>query len=460
MLRLFAIANLVFASTLLSYAQAQTAPTTPDPPTGLSGLAISPTISKISWSAPVNNGGSKITGYKIEVKAIPGDYTVLVANNANTTYKHTGLTTGKTYVYRVSAINSIGSSTPSGEVVVMPKKSSSVTNSSPTPVQPATVQSPTTTSNNAVVPSQPTGLTATMTSSSSILLSWTAPSSNSASITGYKIEFKTDADQWSVLVANTGTVNSYSVTGLTTGTVYTFRISAINPSGTGDPSNVVSVATKSTTTPTALTAMATSPTSILLSWVAPSQNFGQTVSGYKIERNLGNNNFDTVISSTGSITSSYTITGLTTGKLYTFVVSAVYGSTSSGQSNTASATPLSTSKAPASISSGNSASLSSSTPSIQMPKNQQDVKKKTEDKSTIIQNSETAMEKAAKAANQKAIADAKAKMQKRIAASKNGTSIAVIPSTEKQKAAQKLKEIQAENDKLNQRLKAALGNHG
>jgi hypothetical protein len=122
---------------------------------------------------------------------------------------------------------------------------------------------------------------------------------------------------------------------------------------------------------------------------------------------------------------------------------------------------MSTSKAPANLPSGNSASLSSGTPSIQIPKNQIDVKKETEvtDKSTIMQNSETAMEKAAKAANQKAITDAKAKMQKRLAAAKNDTSI-VIPNTEKQKAAQKLKEIQAENDKLNQRIKSTQGNHG
>jgi hypothetical protein len=323
------------------------------------------------------------------------------------------------------------------------------------------MQSPVLTSSNTAAPSQPTGLTATMTRSSSILLSWTAPPSNSASITGYKIEFKTDTDQWSVLVANTGIVNSYSVTGLTTGTSYTYRISAINSIGTSIPSDAVSIATKSTITPTALTAVATSPTSIMLSWVAPSQNFGQIVSDYKIERLLGNNNYDTIVSTTGSTATFYTITGLTTGKSYTFVVSAVYGSTSSGQSNTASATPLTTSKAPVNIPSGNSASLSSGIQSIQMPKNQMDVKKKTEDKSaTTIQNSETAMEKAAKAANQKAISDAKAKMQKKLAASKNGTSVTPAINPEKQKALQKIKDIQAENDKLNQRLKASSGNHG
>gem|GEM_PF-5589966 len=468
LLCLFVIANLVFASTLLSYAQAQTAPTIPDTPTGLTGLAISPTSSKLSWTAPANNGGSAITGYKIEVKMIPGDYAVLVANNANTTYKHTGLTTGKTYVYRVSAINSAGTSTPSNEVVVIPKKSSSVTNSSPTPTQP-TVQSPTTqtsTSNN-VAPSQTTGLTATMTSSSSILLSWTVPSTG-AKITGYKIEFKTDTDQWSTLVPNTGVLSSYSITGLTTGTTYTFRISAINSVGTGDPSNAVSITTKSTTTPTALTAIATSPTTILLSWIAPSQNFGQTISGYKVERILGNNNFDTVVSSTGSTTTSYTVTGLTTGKLYTFVVSAVYGGTSSGQSNPASATPDKTSKPSTNLATSGVQTASPGTPNVQMPSKAQidSAQKKAQDvidKSIADKNTETDKAKAerdaAKAANDKSISDAKAALQKRLAAAKNHTSTAT-PNAEKQKADQKLKDLQAENDKINQRLKNAPGYHG
>lgn len=467
-LRLFAIVNLVFASTLLSYAQAQTAPTMPNPPTGLSGIAVSPTLSKLSWTAPTNNGGSKITGYKIEVKIIPGDYAVLVVNNANTTYMHTGLTTGKTYIYRVSAINAAGTSNPSSEVVVKPTNTSSATNNSQTTVQPPTTQ-PATSSNN-VAPGQPTGLTATMTSSSSILLSWAAPSNIGVAITGYKIEFKTDTDQWSVLVPNTGAVSSYSIMGLTTGTTYTYRVSAMNSVGTGNPSNAMSIATKLTTTPTALTAVATSSSSILLSWVAPSQNFGQIISGYKIERNLGNNNFDTVVSSTGSAVTSYAVTGLTTGKLYTFAVSAVYaGGTGSGQSNSASAMPDKTSKPSTTLAASNGGQNPSlGAPSVQMPSKAQteSAQKKAQDvidKAIAEKNTETdkakATRDAAKAANDKIISDAKAALQKRLAAAKNGTSIAT-PNAEKQKADQKLKELQAENDKLTQRIKATPGYHG
>lgn len=456
-LRLFVIANLVFASMLLSYAQAQTTVTVPDPPTGLSGMATTPTSSKLSWTAPANNGGTTITGYKIEVKKVPGDYTVLVANNVKTAYNHTGLTTGNTYIYRVSAINSAGSSIPSNEVVVKPTKSSSGTNPPPTTTTSTNTQSPT--SSNSAVPGTPAGLVSTMTSATSILLSWSTPSNTGIAITGYKIEFKTDTDQWSVLVANTGAVNSYSVTGLTTGTTYTYRVSAINSAGSSNPSNAISITTKSTTTPTGLVATAISPTSIFLSWVASSENFGQTITGYKIERNLGGSNYDTVVSSTASASTTFTVTGLTTGKSYTFVVSAVYGATSSGQSNPATATPTSTSKAPANLSSGNSATLSSGTPSVKMPsKNPLNASQKnTNTATTTVPNTETSMEKAAGEANAKAIADAKAAFHKRLAAAKNGTSIAPgANSTEKLKAAQKLKDIQAENNKLNQRLKSQL----
>lgn len=167
---------------------------------------------------------------------------------------------------------------------------------------------------------------------------------------------------------------------------------------------------------------------------------------------------------------SYTVTGLTTGKLYTFVVSAVYGgSTSSGQSNPASATPDKTSKPSTNlVPSGGGQNPSTGTPSVQMPSKAQidSAQKKAQDvlnKSIADKNAETDKAKAerdaAKAANAKAIADAKAALQKRLAAAKNSTST-TVPSTEKQKADQKLKDLQAENEKLNQRLKTAPGYHG
>src|SRR2546425_523464 len=145
-------------------------------------------------------------------------WSTIVSNSGSTatTYSDTGLMHGTTYTYRVSAINSIGTGSPSSAASA---------------------------TTLAVAPSPPTRLAATAVASSQINLSWTAPSDNGGSaITGYKIERSTDGGStWSTLVANTGiTGTSYSDTGLVHGTSYSYKVSAINSVGTGSPSSAAS----------------------------------------------------------------------------------------------------------------------------------------------------------------------------------------------------------------------------
>ena len=88
----------------------------PGAPTGLSAAPNGTTGIDLSWTAPADDGGSAITGYKIEVSTDGGaTWTVLVANtgSTDTTYAHRGLTAGSTRHYRVSAINTIGASAAS-----------------------------------------------------------------------------------------------------------------------------------------------------------------------------------------------------------------------------------------------------------------------------------------------------------------------------------------------------------
>ena len=83
----------------------------PYAPTSLTATASGTTTINLSWTAPPNNGGSVITGYKIEVSSNGGtSWTDRVANtnSISTTYAHTGLAPGTTRHYRVSAINSVG----------------------------------------------------------------------------------------------------------------------------------------------------------------------------------------------------------------------------------------------------------------------------------------------------------------------------------------------------------------
>ena len=90
--------------------------TVPGAPTALSATAGGNTQINLSWTAPGENGGAPISGYKIESSPDGvANWTELVANtgNANTTYEHLGLTVGTIRHYRVSAINSEGAGDPS-----------------------------------------------------------------------------------------------------------------------------------------------------------------------------------------------------------------------------------------------------------------------------------------------------------------------------------------------------------
>src|SRR6185312_3229773 len=193
--------------------------TAPQPPTNLSATTISSSQVNLSWSAPSDNGGSAITGYKIARSQDNGNTWSTITSNTgstSTTYSNTGLASSTTYSYRVSAINSVGTSLPSNVASA-------------------------TTSAQILPPQPPTNLSATATSTSQINLSWTAPSDNGGSpITGYKINRSDDGGStWITLVQNTGTTaTTYSDTGLSPGTTHSYRVFAINSVGTSPSSNI------------------------------------------------------------------------------------------------------------------------------------------------------------------------------------------------------------------------------
>ena len=90
--------------------------TVPGVPTDLSASTGGETRINLSWTAPGDDGGSSIIGYRIEVSPDGNaNWTELVANtgNTDTTYAHIGLAAGTTRHYRVSAINAAGAGDPS-----------------------------------------------------------------------------------------------------------------------------------------------------------------------------------------------------------------------------------------------------------------------------------------------------------------------------------------------------------
>jgi hypothetical protein len=107
--------NAVGASANSAQSNAVTPATVPDAPT--IGTATAGTGSAtVTWTAPANNGGSAITGYRVDTLT-GGGATVVSTTNAGlvTTATITGLTANTTYTFRVRAVNDIGQSANSAQ---------------------------------------------------------------------------------------------------------------------------------------------------------------------------------------------------------------------------------------------------------------------------------------------------------------------------------------------------------
>lgn len=94
--------------------------TLPQSPTGLNATVITSSQINLSWTGPSYDGGSPILGYKIERSTDAGStWSTAVADTSSTqtTYSDSTINANMTYTYRVSAINSVGSSIPSSTAV-------------------------------------------------------------------------------------------------------------------------------------------------------------------------------------------------------------------------------------------------------------------------------------------------------------------------------------------------------
>ena len=308
------------AGTASNVDSATTGTSVPGAPTGLTATASGATQIDLSWSAPGSTGGSAITGYKIEVSPNgTSGWTDQVANTNSTatTYAHTGLASGDTRHYRVSAINANGAGTASNV---------------------ATATTGTT------VPGAPTGLTTTASGTTQIDLSWTAPASTGGSaITGYNIEVSPNGiSSWTDQVANTNsTATTYAHTGLAAGDTRHYRVSAINTNGAGTASNVDSATTGTTVpgAPTGLTTTASGTTQIDLSWTAPASTGGSAITGYNIEVSPnGTSGWTNLVANTNSTATTYAHTGLAAGDTRHYRVSAINTNGAGTASNVDSAT--------------------------------------------------------------------------------------------------------------------------
>lgn len=303
--------NATGTSSVSSTANATTAGV-PDAPTSLNATPGN-TQMGLTWSAPSSNGGSALTDYLVEYKLASDGSWSTFADGTSTTASATvtGLTNGSSYDFRVSAVNELGTGTASGTATATP----------------------------ATTPGVPTSLSATR-GNTQVSLVWEAPvSAGGSAITDYVVEFKLSADaSWTTFSDGTSTATAATVTSLTNGSSYDFRVSATNSAGTGSVSSTAT-ATPATTpgTPSGLSATGRN-TETDLAWTAPSSG-GDAITDYVIEFKLSADMSWTTFSDGTSTATSVIVTGLTNFVSYDFRVSAVNTVGTGSASSTATATP-------------------------------------------------------------------------------------------------------------------------
>ena len=275
------------------------APTAPRSVTAVPGNAQA----TVSWTVPVSSNASSITGYTVTPYVAGVAEAAHVFSSTATTETVTGLTNGTAYTFKVAATNGSGTGPQSAGA------SAAIVVGAPT---------------------APRSVTA-VPGNAQATVSWTVPvSSNASSITGYTVTpYVAGVAQAAHVFSSTATTET--VTGLTNGTAYTFKVAATNGSGTGPQSAGASAAivVGAPTAPRSVTAVPGNAQATV-SWTVPVSSNASSITGYTVTPYVaGVAQAAHVFSSTAT---TETVTGLTNGTAYTFKVAATNGSGTGPQS--------------------------------------------------------------------------------------------------------------------------------
>lgn len=277
----------------------------PGTPTATAGTNVLSTSFTANWTAVDN-----VTSYKLDISTNENFSTFITGyNNQDVgnviTKSITGLTAGVQYFYRVRAANANGQSFSSNTISV-----------------------------GGI--SAPVSTDATNKTSTSFSANWGTVSG----ATSYRLDVATDFYFQSFVSGyeniNVGNVSTYSVTGLTSGITYYFRVRAVNSSFTSLSSNIVS--TGLPVPPVITYATNIAGTSFTANWAQV------TATNYKIDVST-NSDFSSFVGSynnydMGNVT-SFNVTGLTANTNYYYRVRSVNATGSSVNSNVVAITTVS-----------------------------------------------------------------------------------------------------------------------
>ena len=305
----------------------------PAKPTGVVATATHDSVA-LAWDDPSD---ASITHYQIFRRDRDvhdtGEFVTIQENTGSAAASYTDDTVEPEtrYVYRVKAVNQHGAST----------WSTFVRADTPAAPDPADLA--------------PSGLEVSLVENR-VTLTWDAPASDAASVTGYEILRRRPNEgeaALTTLVADTGNAETGYTddTANEPGVSYTYRVKALRDGEQSRVSNYARIdlpddyaqdtpepeeePSPEALAPSGLTAEAAEDSGVALSWTAPAEDAG-SVTGYEVLRGQGSAALATLAADTGNTDTTYTDSGVT-GDLdgYRYQVKALRGGDASQGSNVA-----------------------------------------------------------------------------------------------------------------------------
>ncbi|XP_068595757.1 immunoglobulin-like and fibronectin type III domain-containing protein 1 [Brachionichthys hirsutus] len=278
----------------------------PGPPAGpleVSGLSAEKCT--LSWAPPHETGGAEIIRYIIEkCETSRVAWTLVYADMMATTCKITKLLKGNEYLFRVKAVNKYGE----GENLES---------------EPVKAMDPFT------IPSPPTDVEVTSATSDAMTISWKRPGTDGGSrISGYVIEKREKQGvRWTRVNKKPVYDLRVKASCLHEGFEYEFRVVAENAAGLSEPSLPCPLTLAEDpkflpSPPTKPTIIDSSRSSITLTWSKPLFDGGAAVTGYKVDFRRSTDE-DWTVAANKTDKTEFTVTGLTSGTEYVFVVRSI-----------------------------------------------------------------------------------------------------------------------------------------
>ena len=272
------------------------------PPGAVSNLVAQAQVDQITvtWGAPAQSGGgASIDRYVYKYRSNNGTTWSTEVSTSDLTATLTGLTPSLRYKIRVAAVTSAGRGDDQDvEVTTLP----------------------------ATAPGDPTNITG-VEGNSQVVLNWIAPSQTGGSaLKSYKIQYsRIETSTWfpprSIDTGSPST--SYTVTGLTNGLAYQFKVQSVNQVG-ASPGAISSTFSPRAGLPGAPANLAGSSAdgSVNLTWANPSNTGGAPISAFQVDYQLSASSDWLPVSRTNNSALQESISMLIPNQLYNFRVRA------------------------------------------------------------------------------------------------------------------------------------------